>query len=68
LPIGGSNDSGINRLQGFWNIVRTITSIIRRADLRGRGRTPDIEDKVTLPTLIVFRMVETSNPAIGTEF
>jgi hypothetical protein len=68
LPIGGSNNSSINRLQGFRNIVRTITSIIRRADLRGRGRTPGIKDKLTLPALTVFRMVKTRNPAIRTEF
>ena len=45
-----------------------ITSIIRRADLRGRGRTPDIKDKVILLTLIIFRIVETKNPVIRTEF
>ena len=45
-----------------------ITSIIRRADLRGRGRTPNIKDKVILLTLIVFKMVETKNPAIRIEF
>ena len=45
-----------------------ITSIIRRADLRGKGRTLNIKDKVTLLILIVFRMVETRNPVIRTEF
>jgi hypothetical protein len=45
-----------------------ITSIIRRADLRGRGRTPGIKDKLILLALIVFRMVKTRNPVIRIEF